>query len=637
MAVTNSGMTLYTDNDTQQSWTGSNGLDIEVFKQGTGSESWLIGKNATETATLTLSAAMGTPKYFTFYMKSDWGAFYTSITASLSDGTSVNLFTVATGGKNATPNLTPEISGDFKPSVMQIDQGSTPAYVPNNHTIMEVVVDASSSGNIRAITNHWIDCMYYGNGRSIGGTTAGDLLFKESAQLDVSSDTFDGLSSVVSGITFFQSDVTVTTTSGNSFGETVVFASALNTDNIYTLTITGTADFQASSYAAETGATLNLDTSTATSWQMLGGSLVGLGTTAGDLLFKESAQLDVSSDTFDGLSSVVSGITFFQSDVTVTTTSGNSFGETVVFASALNTDNIYTLTITGTADFQASSYAAETGATLNLDTSTATSWQMLGGSLVGLGTTAFKASQVVSGAVFTDRTSITHNASLFTGNTVNTSGIMTVSATGTCTGNLFSNGTGTSSLLLADLAHAPSNTFVSDGSSHAVELTSIGGGSMVWSGDTTSYDAGATGSPVTATATGNEDIYVNVASGTLTINVADGATTPSIRSAGAVVNVVAGQKTMTFTVSPSITGYEYAIYTVTAKGSLAGRVEVQHVEVHNSATFAYSYTYSAGVFLAVQLLFGDGSVNDYTESVSYYDLAASDQSISINLNADINN
>jgi hypothetical protein len=520
MAVTNSGMTLYTNNDTQQNWVGSDGLDIQVYIQGTGAESWLIGKNTTETATLTLSAAMGTPKYFTFYMKSDWGSFYTSITASLSDGTSVNLFTVATGGKNAIPNITPEISGDFKSSVLQIDQGSVPAYVPNNHTVMEVIVDATSTGNIRAITNHWIDCMYYGTGRTIGGTTAGNLLFKESAQLDVTSNTYDGLSSVVSGVTFFQSDVLITTTSGNSYGETVVFSKALNTDNIYTLSVTGTADFQASSYAAETGATINLNTSGATSWQMLGGSLVGLGTTI------------------------------------------------------------------------------------------------------------FKAGQIVSGVVFTNRTSITHSASLFTGNTINTSGIMTVSATGACSGNTFNKSTGISSVLLADLSHAINNEFVSSGTGHAVELSSIGSGTMSWSNIDSGYAA-------TNGSTGNESIFVNVASGTLTINVATGASTPTIRTAGATVNVVAGLVSFKFTVSPSIINYEYRIYSVTALGSLAGSVGLQGLESANVDNYTYSYSFTVNTPIAVQIIAQPN--NDYVESTTFYTLGATDQNVTISLLKDINN
>lgn len=105
---------------------------------------------------------------------------------------------------------------------------------------------------------------------------------------------------------------------------------------------------------------------------------------------------------------------------------------------------------------------------------------------------------------------------------------------------------------------------------HAVELTSVGTGSMNWNCTTnTGYDTGSTGSPVTPTNTGNETIYVNVASGTLTINVADGATIPSIRSAGATVSVVAGQRTFTVAVSDINTGsavQDARVYVTAAAG-----------------------------------------------------------------------
>jgi hypothetical protein len=77
--------------------------------------------------------------------------------------------------------------------------------------------------------------------------------------------------------------------------------------------------------------------------------------------------------------------------------------------------------------------------------------------------------------------------------------------------------------------------------------------SFTWDNDTTGYASGSTGSPITPTSTGNETIFVNIANGTVTINVADGVPVPSIRSAGATVNVVAGQKTLTIKVIDAVT------------------------------------------------------------------------------------
>ena len=87
-------------------------------------------------------------------------------------------------------------------------------------------------------------------------------------------------------------------------------------------------------------------------------------------------------------------------------------------------------------------------------------------------------------------------------------------------------------------------TFNSDGTGHAITLTSIGDGSMDWDNTESGY-AASDGS------TGNETIYVNVGSGSLTINVISGASTPTIRTAGATVTVVAGAVTVSVTVKAS--------------------------------------------------------------------------------------
>lgn len=102
--------------------------------------------------------------------------------------------------------------------------------------------------------------------------------------------------------------------------------------------------------------------------------------------------------------------------------------------------------------------------------------------------------------------------------------------------------TAASAVLTDDLGDITTCTFNSDGTGHAVELSSIGGGSMTWNNTLSGY-AGTDGS------TGNEAIYVNVGSGNLTINVSAGASTPSIRTAGANVTVVSGQVTTKVTVT----------------------------------------------------------------------------------------
>ena len=100
-----------------------------------------------------------------------------------------------------------------------------------------------------------------------------------------------------------------------------------------------------------------------------------------------------------------------------------------------------------------------------------------------------------------------------------------------------------SSVVADSLSGITDCTFLSGGSNnHAIELTTLGDGAMNWN----NYLEGYIPYPSTGS-TGNEAIYVSVGSGDLTINVNAGYTSPSIRTDGAVVTVVAGQVTTTIT------------------------------------------------------------------------------------------
>jgi hypothetical protein len=128
------------------------------------------------------------------------------------------------------------------------------------------------------------------------------------------------------------------------------------------------------------------------------------------------------------------------------------------------------------------------------------------------------------------------SATTLTNSVFNLSGPVTQSGANisTCT---FNSSTGTTALIANDLDLVDDCTFISDGTGHAVELTTLGDGTMEWRNNLTGY-AGSNGS------TGNEALYVNVASGSITINVAAGYSTPSVRTAGATVTVVAGAVTV---------------------------------------------------------------------------------------------
>ena len=195
-----------------------------------------------------------------------------------------------------------------------------------------------------------------------------------------------------------------------------------------------------------------------------------------------------------------------------------------------------------------------TDATLNITNESGATLNYIGGSFNRLSAITMTSDQDIQNAVLTDCSTRSINGGVFDNNTVNTSDTITMSATGSFSGNIIYKSIGAVSVLTADLAYVDNGTFISDGSNHAVELTSIGDGSMDWNCVTTDYDTGATGSPVTPTNTGNEDIYVSATTGTISISVASGATTPSIKSAGATVNVIAGLLPITFTVKSKSTG-----------------------------------------------------------------------------------
>ena len=189
----------------------------------------------------------------------------------------------------------------------------------------------------------------------------------------------------------------------------------------------------------------------------------------------------------------------------------------------------------------------------------------------------------------------------------------------------FTDITGTASLVTDDLGDVTDCTFASDGSNHAIELTSVGGGSMNWSCTTTGYDSGSAGSPVTPTSTGNESLFVNVGSGTLTVNVAAGATVPSIRSAGATVNVVVGQTTVT--VTPLTPNTEVRVFS--RDGS--GNNDVELAGVENSGT-SFQFTLTAGTVVNVVVF----NITKLPIDIYGYTVPSADANLQVNQQNDRN-
>jgi len=257
-------------------------------------------------------------------------------------------------------------------------------------------------------------------------------------------------------------------------------------------------------------------------------------------------------------------------------------------------------------------------------------------SIASLGTIAKWAFEVLDDApvskvacTFTDDGAFTYKSnSVIATTTYRRCGLIT-QGSASMTGCTIDSPTGAVAMAANAIGSVSNSTFNSVGTGHAVDLGIIAAtASVAWANNTTGY-AVANG------ATGNEVILVNVAAGqTLTINVGDGYTPPTYYNTGAgTVLVVAGQKTFTQSISPIPTpNYEYRLYTVTAKGSMDGSVEIVAEGEENATTGSHSYTHSeTNQPIAVQVI-----SNDYVEATYYDTLTAADKTVTINLELDTN-
>lgn len=174
---------------------------------------------------------------------------------------------------------------------------------------------------------------------------------------------------------------------------------------------------------------------------------------------------------------------------------------------------------------------------------TSVSFQALGTVAKGNWITTNNATINITGCTFTDMGTFGFLASstILTSTFRRTDQITTGGATFTsCT---IDKNISASAMLAASPANAAliSNTaFTSDGTGHAIE---IGGtaANMTLTGNTYTGYAASDGS------TGNEMVYVNIATGSMNLTISGG-TTPSVRTAGAAVTVISGAVNVTVTV-----------------------------------------------------------------------------------------
>lgn len=185
-------------------------------------------------------------------------------------------------------------------------------------------------------------------------------------------------------------------------------------------------------------------------------------------------------------------------------------------------------------------------------------------------------------------------------------------------------------VVVADLANLSLCTFMGDNTQAAVELTSIGDGSMDWSCDASSgYASGSLGTFTTANDAGADAaIFVSATTGTITISVVSGGTVPSVRTAGATV-IVEAQPTI-FSVSGLKDGTEVRIINSSTNVEIAGvesvsggvgtginngsgNVTISGTTNDNKFSYAYQYSADVPVFVAIvatgyEIIYQDSSL-----------------------------
>jgi len=212
-------------------------------------------------------------------------------------------------------------------------------------------------------------------------------------------------------------------------------------------------------------------------------------------------------------------------------------------------------------------------------------------SFTGLGTFAFQSNTTVVSTTFRRCDTVTQGNSSITFST-------------------FDRATGTTALLLSEPSEffkLSDNEFNSSGTGHAITVNGTASNATLESLVFENY-ATVDGS------TGNEAIFVNIASGSITLNISGEGNTPSIRTAGATVTVVNAK---TFTVTNIIANSEIRILRQSDLVELAGAEIVSDTPLGENNgvvsadpdnperfrfTYSYGYTVDTPIFVVVHAL-----------------------------------
>lgn len=186
--------------------------------------------------------------------------------------------------------------------------------------------------------------------------------------------------------------------------------------------------------------------------------------------------------------------------------------------------------------------------------------------------------------------------------TIELGGLITINSGASFLNGVVNKSTNSTALSIAAgqvTADLTGNTFVSDGTGHAVQLSGTQNTQTItWDNilddGAGSEWTGTAGDPATTTSTGNEALLVSVNSGQkLTINVASGASVPTVKNDGTgTVAIVSGQATLTYTVrdQETKTAIEGAAVTVFAGdvGPLPYQDSVTITQTTGTATVSHT-------------------------------------------------
>jgi hypothetical protein len=228
---------------------------------------------------------------------------------------------------------------------------------------------------------------------------------------------------------------------------------------------------------------------------------------------------------------------------------------------------------------------------------------------------------LVDGCTFTGMRILTLTSAVtFTDNILQTSGLLTQSGAEiqNCS---FVAGSGTASVLCDDITKLTDCSFVSSGTGHAIEGFSA-------AGDYTLTNLTFSGYASVNGTTGNETIYVTATTGTVNLTVIGGSV-PSIRTAGATVNVIAGLVTITIEANVSLVDAEIRIYDLDNNPTGSYGTELSGVESHNAATYVFNA--SSSNLIHIQIM--KSGFEEYGQS---YTVPSVSSTVNVNLRLDVN-